>query len=569
MHRDTGCTARRLRGGALALLLLPLGLALPLGGCGEGDSVRGEPPPVGGPPLVRRLTESQYRATLADVFGPETPVLARFERGIRSHGLVAVGTSEAGISPFSVEQYAAAAIGVADAVLAEDRRAATVPCEPRSAQEFDAACATHFVERYGPLLLRRPLTPAQVERFVTAAGEGSAQMGGFYAGLKYALIGMLTAPEFLLRIERTRPDPQHPGLRQLDAWSRAERLSYFLTDSTPDAELLRAAGAGELETREGLARQVDRLIASPAFARAVRAFFADMLEFDELDDVVKDLEIYPAFDSEVIADAREQTLRDITRVLIERDGDYRDLFTLRETALTRPLGVVYRLPVATRHGWELGEFPAEGGRAGIQSHISFLALHAHPGRSSPTLRGESIREIFLCQDVPDPPANVNFSLVQDDANAAMPTARDRLVAHRTEPACAGCHKIMDPPGLGLENFDGLGTYRERENGAAIDASGELDGVPFSDPGEFAQALRNHRETPVCLAETLYRYAVGRDTVWDERAYMDYLVERFAASGYRVPALMRTIALSDNFFAIAPSAEAGTTASVAQHGGNES
>jgi len=132
-------------------------------------------------------------------------------------------------------------------------------------------------------------------------------------------------------------------LLELGLYSKAERLSYFLTNSTPDEELLRAIEAGALDTDSGLARQVHRLIAAPAFEESSRAFFADMLEFELFADLTKDLEIYPAFNSQVAADAQEQTLREISRHLIENNGDYRDLFTLRETALTRCLSVIYRL----------------------------------------------------------------------------------------------------------------------------------------------------------------------------------------------------------------------------------
>ena len=557
-----------------AWILAPsLAICIGVAGCGDSGSTAAaleEPEPVGGPALMRRLTESQYRATVSDIFGPETPVVARFERGLRAEGLQAIGTSESGISPFSIEQYSAAAISVADDVLSQERRAATVPCQPASALEFDSECATLFVERYGPQLLRRPLTPEQLTRFVSEARESQAYLGDFYQGLKFALVGMMTSPEFLLRIERTRPQASesHPaGVLELDPFSKAERLSFFLTTSTPDEELLRAAKTGELDTDQGLRRQIDRLIASPAFESALRAFFTDMLEFELFADLNKDVDIYPAFNSQVAADAQEQTLRDISRHLIDNNGDYRDLFTLRETALTRSLSVVYRMPVRARSDWELNEFPENGPRAGIQSHVSFLALHSHPGRSSPTLRGQALREVFLCQVVPDPPADVDFSAVQDASPEAMPTARDRLSIHNSEPACSGCHKIMDPPGLGLENFDGIGIHRSRENGVAIDASGVLDGNSFDNPRELAEALRNHRETPRCLSEKMYRFAVGRDVVWKERQYMDFLIERFIDSGYKVPALMREIALSENFFAISPGSD-GYTASIHHRGQGE-
>lgn len=533
--------------GALSLLL---GV---LGGCSQATR---EPEPMGGPPLVRRLTESQYRATIADVFGPDVPIAARFEHGLREEGLVAIGTSEAGVSPYSIEQYDAAAHSVSADVVSQKSRIKFVPCKPHNDASFDSSCAKHFVEEYGLLLFRRPLTQEEVGRFVNAARAGQERFADFYSGLQFALAGMMVSPEFLLRIERAKHASSHTGGNELDASSKATRLSYFLTNSTPDRELLRAAASGELDTARGLRQQVDRLIESPHFERAMRAFFEDMLQFDQFDDLAKDSLVYPAFNSNAAADAKEQTLRTITHQLIEQHGDYRDLFTTRQTFLTRPLGIIYRLPIPTRNGWEKTELPVSSHRPGIQSQIAFLALYAHPGRSSPTLRGKGIREVFLCQEVPDPPPKVTFAGFQDTANGRMPTARDRLVAHRNQPACAGCHRIMDPLGLTLENFDGIGSYRTRENGALIDVSGSLDGTEFHTPEGLGQALHDHPETPRCLVEKMYRFAVGRDTTMEERPYMDYLTKSFAASGYRVPDLMRTIALSHNFFAVSPPVDTG-------------
>ncbi len=546
----------------LCTLLPVMAATLLITGCGSDSSVNAEPEPVGGPALVRRLSESQYRASVADIFGPETPVVGRFERGLRSHGLQAIGTSESGVSPFSIEQYTAVALGVAENVLSEARREEMMPCTPSDASSFDAACAETFVRFYGDQLFRRPMAQEQVSRFVAAARDGASKLNDYYQGLKYALVGMMVSPEFLLRIENIKDRSSVNDVAELDSYSKAERLSFFLTNSTPDQILLEAAANGELDTQEGLAKQVDRLIASSKFNDSIRAFFSDMLEFDLFGELNKDLDIYPAYSSQVAADAQEQTLRDITRYLIDENGDYRGLFTLRETELTRPLGAVYRVPVAARNGWERVSFEEDSPRIGIQSHLSFLALHSHPGRSSPTLRGAAIREVFLCQEVPDPPADVDFSAVQDAASGSMPTARDRLDVHNREPACSGCHKIMDPPGFALENFDGLGQYRTKENGVVIDVSGDLDGIPFDKPTEMAQALSEHREVPRCVVEKMYRYAVGRDTVWKERSYMDFLISRFTQEGYRMPELMKTIALSENFFAIQPETNSRSIANAA-------
>jgi hypothetical protein len=510
-----------------------------------------EPPAVGGPLMIRRLTESQYRATVADVFGVDIPIVGRFERALRADGLLAVGTSQAGISAFSFEQYDASARGVAAEVVSEKRRGQLVPCKPRSEMQFDAECATRFVGHYGRALFRRPLTAAEGKRYVQTARMVQQRLGNFYQGLQYALAGMMVAPDFLVRVERAVPDRQRPGQLRLDAWSRATRLSYFLTNSTPDAELLRAAGAGELDTDAGLARQTDRLMAAPRFEGAVRAFFHDMLEYDTFDDLAKDPIIYPAYNSTVTLDAQEQTLHTIVTHLVAQRGDYRDLFTTRNTYMTRALGTVYRLPVATRNGWESAQYPVGSGRSGILTDVSFLALHSHPGRSSSTLRGKSIRQVFLCQNIPDPPPNVDFTVVQDASNTAMPTARIRLEEHRTQPTCAGCHRLMDPLGLALENFDGAGSFRAKENGAAIDASGTLDGRSFQSAEGLGQALHDHPQTPRCLVDKLYRSAVGRTAVPAERPYVGYLNDAFQANGYRVPEVMRAIALSANFYAVAP------------------
>jgi len=508
-----------------------------------------EPQAPGGPLMMRRLTESQYRATIADVFAPDVPITGRFERALREDGLISVGTSHGSMSNFSVEQYDVSARSIAAAVTGEGRRAKFVPCQPKSEAEFDKGCATKFVEQYGAKLFRRPLASPERDRFVLVAKTAQQKLGGFYKGLEYALIGMLDSPQFLLRIDRAEPDPANRGAIRLDGWSKATRLSYFLTNSTPDAELLRAAASGELQSEQGLARQVDRLLASPRVEVAVRAFFWDMLQFDGFNDLFKDPAIYPGYTVAAAADAQEQTLRTVVSHLVKEDGDYRALFTTRKTWVSRPLGVLYRMPVATRNGWEQAEYPAGTARSGILTDVSMLALHSHPGRSSPTLRGKSMREIFLCEKVPDPPANVNFSIVQDAVNRPGSTARARLAEHNDNPVCAGCHKLTDPLGLTLENFDGAGNFRAKENGVSMDLSGALDGKEFEGPQGLGQALHDNPGVPACLAEKMYRSAIGRDIASAEEPVLEYLVGRFQAARFRVPQLMRAIALSKSFYAV--------------------
>jgi hypothetical protein len=510
---------------------------------------------VGGPATVRRLTEAQYRATIADIFAPDIAIVGRFERELREDGLIAIGTSNAGMSAFSVEQYDASARGVAKQVVSKERREQLVPCRPQSETAFDKSCATQFIQHYGTLLFRRPITSQETKRFVDMARMASDGLGSFYSGLEFSLAGMLVEPDFLLRIERLQSSPKHRDEDRLDPYSQAERLSFFLTNSTPDRELLRAAGAGELDSQAGLARQVDRLMASPRYTQAVRAFFEDMLHFENFEDVAKDPIIYPAYNSIVARDAQEQTLRTITNHLVTKRGDYRELFTMQDTFVTRPLGTIYAMPVATRNGWEQKAFASSSGRAGILTDVAFLALNSHPGRSSPTLRGRAIREIFMCQKVPDPPPDVNFAAVDLSAsNPDQPTARHRLEAHRTQPICAGCHSLMDPLGLTLESFDGVGAFRSKENGAVIDLSGSLDGHEFTGATGLGQALHDSPMTSYCVVEKLYRSAVGRNTADEEQRFVVTLSKSFDMNGHRIPDVMREIATSRIFYSAAAAAK---------------
>jgi hypothetical protein len=166
--------------------------------------------------------------------------------------------------------------------------------------------------------------------------------------------------------------------------------------------------------------------------------------------------------------------------------------------------------------------------------------------------------------VPDPPGNVDFKVVQDTANPHFRTARERVTAHRTNPTCAGCHKMIDPMGLAMENFDGAAGFRTSENGAKIDTSGELDGVEFKDAAGLGKAMHDNPATPACLVSRLYSYGAGRAPAKDEFSYIRYLGKQFASDGYRVPDLMRRIATSDALYRTAApeSAAAGAPPTVA-------
>jgi len=512
---------------------------------------RDEPDAPGAAALSRRLTAGQYRRAIADAFGSTIKVEGRFEPEMRDSGLLAVGAGRVGVTAAGMEQYDAMARSIAAQVVDSAHRNTLVPCAPKLVTEPDDRCAREFFAKVAPALLRRPVSAGELGELVSLARASSQTLKSFYSGLEMSLAGLLVSPQFLFRAEAAEPDPTRPGLLRLDSYSKASQLSFFLWDAPPDSALLAAARFGQLNTRAGLFAQVDRMLNSSRLESGVRAFFADMLQFDLFDTLAKDAKIYPKWTAAVASDAQEQTLRTIVDLLLTQRGDYRELFTTRRTYLTPLLGSIYRVPVApSDSNWTLYEFAGGDSRVGIQSHASFVALHSHEGASSPTLRGKALRELLLCEPVPAPPANVNFAVAQDTHNPNFKTMRDRLTAHRTDPTCAGCHKLMDPAGLALENFDSDGGLRLAENGRRIDASGELDGILFSDTVGLGQAIHDNPATGACLVRRMYSYATGRAPTRRDMPWIRFLEKTFAEDGYRVPALMGRIAASDNLYRVA-------------------
>ncbi len=521
-------------------------ISVALIGCGPG-----EPKTAGAPAGFRQLSEAQYRNIVADVFGPDIQIAGAFAPIPRTDGLMAVGSGRVAVTPSAFERYEKLARFVAAQVVNADNRPMLVPCAPAQGA-VDEACARAFYAKTGRLLYRRPLTDAERDHLVALTSQ-VAKAGTFDDGLAAGVSAMLVAPDFLLIGDVIETDKS--GAQRMTDYSKASRLSFFLWNAGPDDALLTAAEKGELASHAGLTKQAERMLQSPRVEAGVRALFSDMLMLEGAATLQKDPVIYPAFGMAASFDASEQTLRTIVDLMLTRDGNYRDLFTTRQTFLTRTLGVIYEVPVQKSLGWVPYTFPENDPHVGIQSYASLLALNSHPGRSSVTLRGKAVRELLLCQKVPDPPANVDFTLVSDSANPDFKTARQRVSAHSSDPSCAGCHKLMDPIGLSLENFDGAGQFRTVENGVTIDPSGELDGVAFQNPIQLGKALHDNTSATQCVVSRAFAYAAGRAPARDERQYVDYLHKRFADNGYRLKELLKDIATSDGLYAVGPGSPA--------------
>ena len=520
----------------------------------EGAARASEPAVAGGPVTMRRLNESQYRQSITDIFGADIKVPGRFEPPLREEGLAAIGDSKVSVTPSGIEQTELRAREIAAQVLAPERRDTLMPCKPASATSGDHRCASAFFGKYGELLFRRPLTSHELKEVSDLAVAGARSSGSFYKGLELGLTKLLISPNFIFRIERSVADPGMPGGQRLDDYSLASRISFLLWDAPPDAELLRLASTGELRKPGQLETQVNRLVSSARFADGVRAFFSDMFAYEQFNGLTKDQTRYPKYSSLLAKDARDQTLMTVVDLLVTNGGDYRDLFTTKKTFINRNLGALYKVPVPDGgfDGWTPYSFGADDPRQGILTFAAFLMLDpTHEGRSSPTIRGKTVRELLLCQKVPPPPPNVNFSIVQNIDDPEHKTARERLTAHQENPACAGCHALTDPIGLGMENYDAVGNFRTHENNALIDASGKFEGKPYVGLLGLTKLLHDSPAIPRCLVQRAYEYGVGRKATVPEQKWLGYADDRFAADNYGIRPLMTRIALSKPFGTASP------------------
>ncbi len=539
-----------MRGAALALLAagaLGIGIAvMPTPGTATTADI-GEP--ASQIVAMRRMTESQYRNSIADIFGTDIRVAGRFEPIVRPvHELIASGAREASISPSGLEQFDAIARVIAAQVFDEAHRDQFASCAPEHPAAANHPCAGSILTPIGRFLFRRPLSDGEQAFYASLANTAAIKTGSFNKGLELALAAMLVSPNFLYVIETAEPDPASPGSLRLDNYSRATRLSMMLWNSVPNAALLAAAEQGKLTDQAQLETIAARMVNSPRFEQGLRAFFGDMLLFEKFDALAKDPLIFPYFNQDVAKAMPEQLLRTVTAHLLSANGDYRELFTTPNTWMTRAIGPLYKVPVRRAQGWEPFTFAPGDDRAGLLGQAGFLAMYSHSGRSSPTLRGRAIRELLMCQQVPDPPGNVNFTAVQDVANRATPTARIRLDAHNTDEVCAGCHKITDPPGLSLERFDGIGAVRTMENGAKIDASGALDGVLFEGATGLGKTLAASPDTTQCVTARALQYATGLGSE-DVSPWVEALDKQFAQSGYGIRALFLKVATMPEAWAV--------------------
>lgn len=537
----------------------------------------------------RLLTRLQYRNTVADLFDTVTIDAAASEALVKdfpSENEVLGYRTNAEFhraTPWLVEAHVAAAEAVAELVRAQlitllpcSVDASTVDERPPAidddvaVDDAAAACAEEFLERYGDRAFRRPMQDSErqvfADLFATAYHDG-----GFENGIVTMTQALLQSPQFLYRFEFDQTMPAGgSGAYALGGHELASRLSYLLWNTLPDEELWQSAASGELTEVEELRRQATRLLEEPRAEITVADFTEQWLGLSALGSAVRrvgfeaqsDGSQAAVIDDRYSASWRQSLEHFVTHQMLS-GGTFAGLFNSPRVYVNRELSALY--PTGTPFSADAQSFlavdyPAEE-RAGLLTQPGLMALLSHPDQSAPTLRGVFVRNVLLCDPPPSPPPTVNPT---PPALDPMATTRERFAQHTEDASCANCHKLFDPMGLGLENYDELGRFRQDENGLALDVSGEivqardstLDGA-FNGAGELATRLSESSQTQACFVTQWYRYGMGRVEQVADLCSIRQVYDELTTSGGDLKSVLLGLVLSDGFRyrSVPPSGEA--------------
>jgi hypothetical protein len=426
-------------------------------------------------------------------------------------------------------------------------------CTPANRASEDG-CANRILTALSRRAFRRPVTVADVRPLLAFYREGRAE-GSFDQGIDRALNRLLISPEFLLRVEtdpprttrrvRLQPDQSSGAVYRISDVALASRLSFFLWNSIPDEELLTLAEQKRLNDPAVLDRQVRRMIADTRFDSFVETFAGQWLFLRNLPASVPVQQNFPDFD-----DTLRQAFRTETELffksVIREDRSALDLLRADYTFLNERLATHYGVSDVKGTRFRRVTLPP-GSRRGLLGQGSILTVTSYPDRTSPVVRGKWILENLLGTAPPSPPPGVPPLKPPSFATKVL-SVRERMIDHRRNPPCAGCHAMMDPLGLALENFDAVGKWRALdESGGPIDASGAMpDGTKFDGPDGLRQALMGSDRFVMTLTEKLMTYALGRGVeYYDEPAVRD-IVRNASRDDFRLVSLIRGVVQSVPF-----------------------
>jgi len=478
-------------------------------------------------------------AFLQETFAPEGPLqprLTQYDYTQYKGGEPAVASVAVG-GPFDVKGPGETA-----------SRQRIFVCRPANNSPADnpdnERCARTILSTLARLAYRRLLTDEDTQTLLSFYRAGLLA-GGFESGIRSAVERILVGPEFLFRIE-TDPDGVAPGTAYpISDFELASRLSFFLWSSIPDEELLVLAERRQLHDSKVLEHQVRRMLADSRSKALVENFAGQWLYLRNLRSAKPDPEVFPYFDDNLREAFQRQTELSFESMLRE-DHPVTDLLTANYTFVNERLARHYGIPDVYGSHFRRVTL-SDPNRAGLLGQGSILTVTSHANRTSPVVRGKWVLDNLLGAPPPAPPADVPALKERADDGKAL-TMRQRMQEHRANPVCASCHKLMDPLGFALENFDAIGRWRATDANTPIDPSGELpDGVQFQGPGGLREVLLTKREEFVStVTERLLTYALGRGVEYYDAPAIRRIVREAAPANYRWSSLFLGVVTSTPF-----------------------
>jgi mono/diheme cytochrome c family protein len=417
-------------------------------------------------------------------------------------------------------------------------------CRPKPSRVSEDACATKIVSTLARRAYRQPVMPSDIQTLMDFYQAGRKQ-GTFDSGIESALRLILASPKFLFRDEPDPPNVVAGATYAVTDLELASRLSFFLWSSIPDDELLNAAVEGKLKDPAVLERQVRRMLGDARSDALVKNFAAQWLFLRNLQSFVADQQEFPNFDENLRQSFRRETEL-FFQSIIREDRSVIDLIDANYTFVNERLARHYGIP--NIYGTRFRRVTlADPNRRGLLGQGSVLTVTSYPNRTSPVLRGKWILDNLLGTPPPAPPPNVP-DLKDAHEGGKVLSVRERMEEHRANSACATCHRVMDPLGFSLENFDATGQWRTKEEAGPVDASGRLaDGTEVDGPVALRQALLKHPETFArTMTEKLLTYSLGRGLEYYDMPVVRLIARDAAASDYRFSSLVMGIVKSTPF-----------------------
>jgi len=421
-------------------------------------------------------------------------------------------------------------------------------CTPTS-QAQETTCATQIVNTLARRAYRRPVTSKDTETLMSFFQRGRNEGGSFDAGVEMALRRVLSDPDFIFRRE-AEPSTVTPGKPyRISDLEMASRLSFFLWSSIPDDELLKVAEQGRLKQPLVLEAQVKRMLKDPKSAALVDNFAGQWLSIRALSAQVPVAGLFPNFDDN-LRNAMRKEMELYVGYMIQNDRPVTEMLDANYTFVNERLAKHYGLPNVYGSYFRKVELPANlDYRRGLLGKGLLMTISSQPGRTSPVQRGKTVMQTFLGVEPPAPPPNVEVNLQNGgDERGGVPTMREQMEMHRKNEPCASCHKIMDPIGFALENFDATGAWPDLDGTKPVDAKGTLvDGTKLNGAKELRQALVKYSPQFVRVAtEKMLIYALGRGTEYYDMPLVRQIVKDAAKSNYRFSALVLAVVKSEPF-----------------------